>query len=187
MAWTATRSFGRSRLMLGARLVCDSQGLVDSLTSGRTSGSGVRGHALRSRCDTPSPNTGFFALRMPTDARSSRSSGAAWPSRVRWRRGRRPAVLRATTVWRPLSRRSLEIVSCATRARHSIVVRTSSRRVLHRDPRHSPVIIFTLGEVSGADAHETEFVMLKAAGVAFEGTAAELRASRDPHVRAFLS
>jgi phospholipid/cholesterol/gamma-HCH transport system ATP-binding protein len=36
-------------------------------------------------------------------------------------------------------------------------------------------------------AHETEFIMLKDAGIGFEGTAAELHASADPYLRAFLS
>lgn len=37
------------------------------------------------------------------------------------------------------------------------------------------------------EAHDTEFIMLKDGLVAFEGTAAELRASTDPYLRAFLS
>ena len=35
--------------------------------------------------------------------------------------------------------------------------------------------------------HETEFIMLKDAGIAFEGSAAELRASKNDYLRAFLS
>jgi phospholipid/cholesterol/gamma-HCH transport system ATP-binding protein len=34
---------------------------------------------------------------------------------------------------------------------------------------------------------EAEFIMLKDGGIHFEGHAAELRASRDPYLRAFLS
>jgi phospholipid/cholesterol/gamma-HCH transport system ATP-binding protein len=41
--------------------------------------------------------------------------------------------------------------------------------------------------VPAAEAHETEFIMLRDGGVGFEGTAAELRASTDPYLRAFLS
>jgi phospholipid/cholesterol/gamma-HCH transport system ATP-binding protein len=41
--------------------------------------------------------------------------------------------------------------------------------------------------VPAAEAHETEFIMLKDGRVAFEGTAAELHASPDPYLRAFLS
>jgi phospholipid/cholesterol/gamma-HCH transport system ATP-binding protein len=41
--------------------------------------------------------------------------------------------------------------------------------------------------VTGAAKSETTFIMLKDAGVAFEGSARELRASTDPYLRAFLS
>jgi len=41
--------------------------------------------------------------------------------------------------------------------------------------------------VPAAEAHETEFIMLRDGGIGFEGTAAELRASTDPYLRAFLS
>ena len=41
--------------------------------------------------------------------------------------------------------------------------------------------------VPAAEAHETEFIMLKDGGIAFEGTADELRASQDAYLRAFLS
>lgn len=41
--------------------------------------------------------------------------------------------------------------------------------------------------VPEAEAHETEFIMLKDGRIGFEGTAAELRASADPYLRAFLS
>ena len=34
---------------------------------------------------------------------------------------------------------------------------------------------------------EAEFIMLKDGGIAFEGNAAELRASSDPYIREFLS
>ena len=37
------------------------------------------------------------------------------------------------------------------------------------------------------EARDTEFIMLKDAGIGFEGTAAELRASADPYLRSFLS
>jgi len=36
-------------------------------------------------------------------------------------------------------------------------------------------------------AEQAEFIMLRDGGIAFEGTAAELRASRDPYLQAFLS
>jgi len=36
-------------------------------------------------------------------------------------------------------------------------------------------------------AEEAEFIMLRDGGVAFEGHAAELRSSRDPYLRSFLS
>jgi len=42
-------------------------------------------------------------------------------------------------------------------------------------------------EASPEKAALTEFVMLKDAGIAFEGTAAELRQTTDPYLRAFLS
>jgi ABC-type transporter Mla maintaining outer membrane lipid asymmetry ATPase subunit MlaF len=38
-----------------------------------------------------------------------------------------------------------------------------------------------------AKADEAEFIMLKEGLVAFEGNAAELRASADPYIRTFLS
>jgi ABC-type transporter Mla maintaining outer membrane lipid asymmetry ATPase subunit MlaF len=38
-----------------------------------------------------------------------------------------------------------------------------------------------------AKADEAEFIMLKEGLVAFEGNAAELRASTDPYIRTFLS
>jgi phospholipid/cholesterol/gamma-HCH transport system ATP-binding protein len=41
--------------------------------------------------------------------------------------------------------------------------------------------------VTGAAGSQTTFIMLKDARVGFEGSAAELRASRDPYLRAFLS
>ena len=42
-------------------------------------------------------------------------------------------------------------------------------------------------DVPAENAHETEFIMLKDGGLAFEGTAGELRASQDAYLRAFLS
>jgi phospholipid/cholesterol/gamma-HCH transport system ATP-binding protein len=45
----------------------------------------------------------------------------------------------------------------------------------------------TFVEASPEKAARTEFVMLKDAGIAFEGTAAELRQTSDPYLRAFLS
>jgi hypothetical protein len=45
-------------------------------------------------------------------------------------------------------------------------------------------------EIVAADAakcEEAEFIMLKDGGIAFEGNAAELRASSDPYIREFLS
>jgi hypothetical protein len=45
-------------------------------------------------------------------------------------------------------------------------------------------------EVAPADAAKTdeaEFIMLKEGVLAFEGNAAELRASTDPYIRTFLS
>lgn len=45
-------------------------------------------------------------------------------------------------------------------------------------------------EISPADeekSEQAEFIMLKEGRIAFEGTAAELRASRDPYLRTFLS
>ncbi len=41
--------------------------------------------------------------------------------------------------------------------------------------------------VPPGEAHDTEFIMLKDAGIGFQGTAAELHASADPYLRAFLS
>jgi phospholipid/cholesterol/gamma-HCH transport system ATP-binding protein len=41
--------------------------------------------------------------------------------------------------------------------------------------------------VPTAEAHETEFIMLKDGDIAFEGTAEELRASQNAYLRAFLS
>jgi phospholipid/cholesterol/gamma-HCH transport system ATP-binding protein len=41
--------------------------------------------------------------------------------------------------------------------------------------------------VPAAEAHETEFIMLKDGDIAFEGTAEELRASQNAYLRAFLS
>ena len=42
-------------------------------------------------------------------------------------------------------------------------------------------------EPAPIDDDRTEFIMLKDAGVGFEGSAAELRASADPYLRSFLS
>jgi phospholipid/cholesterol/gamma-HCH transport system ATP-binding protein len=71
----------------------------------------------------------------------------------------------------------------------SIIVTHQLRDAFHiathqasaRDGRivHEPAV----GEI----AERTTFLMLKDAGVGFEGTAAELRASTDPYLRAFLS
>jgi phospholipid/cholesterol/gamma-HCH transport system ATP-binding protein len=43
------------------------------------------------------------------------------------------------------------------------------------------------GPVSPKNAEKTEFVMLRDGTIAFEGSAAELRASTDPYLKAFLS
>ena len=42
-------------------------------------------------------------------------------------------------------------------------------------------------QVTAEESAETEFLMLKDGGVGFEGSAAELRASRDPYIQSFLS
>jgi len=55
----------------------------------------------------------------------------------------------------------------------------------HRAVRQGDRVDFE--PVPAAEAHETEFIMLKDGGLAFEGTAGELRASQDPYLRAFLS
>jgi len=44
-----------------------------------------------------------------------------------------------------------------------------------------------VGPADAAKADEAEFIMLKEGLVAFEGNAAELRASADPYIRTFLS
>jgi phospholipid/cholesterol/gamma-HCH transport system ATP-binding protein len=45
----------------------------------------------------------------------------------------------------------------------------------------------TFGPVSPARRDRTEFLVLRDTGVGFEGTAAELRATEDEYLRAFLS
>ena len=40
---------------------------------------------------------------------------------------------------------------------------------------------------SNGHNRETEFIMLRDGGIAFEGSAAELRAARDPYLQSFLS
>jgi ABC-type transporter Mla maintaining outer membrane lipid asymmetry ATPase subunit MlaF len=45
----------------------------------------------------------------------------------------------------------------------------------------------TFGPTDREGAQRTQFVMLKDAGICFEGTAEELRASKDPYLRTFLS
>ena len=42
-------------------------------------------------------------------------------------------------------------------------------------------------ESGPAKMEEAEFMMLKDGLIVFEGTAAELRASKDPYIQAFLS
>jgi phospholipid/cholesterol/gamma-HCH transport system ATP-binding protein len=54
----------------------------------------------------------------------------------------------------------------------------------HRAKRTGGQVTF---EAAPGDDDRTEFVMLKDAGVGFEGSAAELRASTDPYLRSFLS
>ena len=44
-----------------------------------------------------------------------------------------------------------------------------------------------LAPADAVKADEAEFIMLKEGLVAFEGNAAELRASTDPYIRSFLS
>ena len=46
---------------------------------------------------------------------------------------------------------------------------------------------FRIGKAGAQKADEAEFIMLRDGVVAFEGNAAELRASRDEYIRAFLS
>jgi len=46
---------------------------------------------------------------------------------------------------------------------------------------------FRLARADAAKADEAEFIMLREGVVAFEGNAAELRASQDPYIREFLS
>jgi phospholipid/cholesterol/gamma-HCH transport system ATP-binding protein len=55
----------------------------------------------------------------------------------------------------------------------------------HEAVRHGDEIDFV--KASPEKAAETAFVVLKDAGVLFEGDAAQLRASDDPYIRAFLS
>ena len=65
----------------------------------------------------------------------------------------------------------------------------AARRLLRRDPRGQAQTAAAI-EVAPADAakaDEAEFIMLKEGLVAFEGNAAELRASTDPYIRTFLS
>jgi phospholipid/cholesterol/gamma-HCH transport system ATP-binding protein len=54
----------------------------------------------------------------------------------------------------------------------------------HRAKRTGGQVTF---EAAPVDDDRTEFIMLRDAGVGFEGSAAELRASTDPYLRSFLS
>jgi phospholipid/cholesterol/gamma-HCH transport system ATP-binding protein len=71
----------------------------------------------------------------------------------------------------------------------SIVVthqlRDAFRIATHEAVRHGDQI--RIAPADPAKADEAEFIMLKDGGIAFEGNAAELRASADPYLRSFLS
>lgn len=55
----------------------------------------------------------------------------------------------------------------------------------HEAERHGSRI--RIGPAEGLKAAQAEFMMLREGGVAFEGTAAHLRASNDPYISTFLS
>jgi phospholipid/cholesterol/gamma-HCH transport system ATP-binding protein len=72
----------------------------------------------------------------------------------------------------------------------SIIVTHQLRDAFHiatHQANRGPDGAVTFGPADRESAQRTQFVMLKDAGICFEGTAEELRASKDPYLRTFLS
>ena len=136
-------------------------------------------------------------LRRPAASSSTASrrscraaSGGAWRSPARWppSRGscsttrRRPASIRSRRL--PWTRRSS---SCATSKSVSSIVVTHQLRdaffVATHEARRATATPSSCSRPTTRKADEAEFIMLKEGLVAFEGNAAELRASTDPYIR----
>lgn len=183
----------------GMGMVFQEGALFDSLTVAENVG-----YRLYEETDVPADEVrrrvdevlGFMALdelaaRVPAEL----SGGQRRRVAIARAMAARPALLlydEATTGLDPVTARTVDEEMVKLRDVHGVssVVVTHQLRdaffvATHAAEQHNGVV--RVVPASSAKIEETEFMMLKDGVVAFEGTAADLRASTDPYLRTFLS
>jgi phospholipid/cholesterol/gamma-HCH transport system ATP-binding protein len=132
-----------------------------------------------------------FADRMPSELSGGQRRRVAIARAMSYK----PRILlydEATTGLDPITADTVdnEIIKLRDLEEISSLVVTHQLRDAFRIATHEAVRNgsgITIVEADPAKAREAEFIMLKDGGIHFEGNAAELRASRDPYLRSFLS
>jgi phospholipid/cholesterol/gamma-HCH transport system ATP-binding protein len=134
---------------------------------------------------------GEFAERMPSEL----SGGQRRRVAIARAMASQPGILlydEATTGLDPITAMSVNEEIIKLRDLHNVttIIVTHQLRdaffvATHAAERRAQEI--SIVEASPAKADEAEFIMIKDGTVAFEGSAAELRASRDEYIRTFLS
>jgi phospholipid/cholesterol/gamma-HCH transport system ATP-binding protein len=134
---------------------------------------------------------GEFADRMPSDLSGGQRRRVAIARAMAYK----PRILlydEATTGLDPITADTVdnEIIKLRDLEEISSIVVTHQLRDAFRIATHEAVRDaggIRVVEADAAKAKEAEFIMLKDGVIHFEGNAAELRASRDPYILAFLS
>jgi phospholipid/cholesterol/gamma-HCH transport system ATP-binding protein len=132
-----------------------------------------------------------FAGRMPSDLSGGQRRRVAIARAMAYK----PRILlydEATTGLDPVTADTVddEIIKLRDLEEISSIVVTHQLRDAFRIATHEAVRDageIRVVEADAVKAREAEFIMLKDGGIHFEGNAAELRASRDPYIRFFLS
>jgi phospholipid/cholesterol/gamma-HCH transport system ATP-binding protein len=134
---------------------------------------------------------GEFADRMPSELSGGQRRRVAIARAMSYK----PRILlydEATTGLDPITADTVdhEIIKLRDLEEISSIVVTHQLRDAFRIATHESVREgdrIRIVEADPAKAEEAEFIMLKDGGIHFEGSAVELRASRDPYLRSFLS
>jgi len=134
---------------------------------------------------------GEFADRMPSELSGGQRRRVAIARAMSYK----PRILlydEATTGLDPITADTVdnEIIKLRDLEEISSIVVTHQLRDAFRIATHEAVRDgdgIRIVEADPAKAEEAEFIMLKDGGIHFEGSAVELRGSRDPYLRSFLS